>query len=69
MCALYDVGHDEGVDYLVMEYLEGESLAERLQQGPLPTPELLRIAVEAGAHHALDGRDGPGGPGDMGAAR
>jgi Tol biopolymer transport system component len=46
VCALYDVGHDEGVDYLVMEYLEGESLAQRLAKGPLPTEELLRIAIQ-----------------------
>jgi Tol biopolymer transport system component len=45
VCALYDLGHDQGVDFLVMEYLEGESLAARLAKGPLPTDELLRIAV------------------------
>ena len=46
VCALYDVGHDEGVDYLVMEFLEGESLAQRLVKGPLPTEELLRIGIQ-----------------------
>lgn len=43
ICTLYDVGHDQGIDYLVMEYLEGESLAERLKRGPLPLAELLKI--------------------------
>jgi Tol biopolymer transport system component len=46
VCALYDVGHEEGVDYLVMEFLEGESLAQRLTKGPIPTEELLRIAIQ-----------------------
>jgi Tol biopolymer transport system component/predicted Ser/Thr protein kinase len=46
VCALYDLGHDDGVDYLVMEFLEGESLAERLAKGPLPTDELLRVAIQ-----------------------
>src|SRR5256885_5779554 len=35
ICSLYDVGHQDGIDYLVMEYLEGESLADRLRKGPL----------------------------------
>ncbi len=47
---LYDVGHQDGVDYLVMEYLEGETLAARLQKGPLPLDQALRHAMEiAGA--------------------
>ena len=46
ICTLHDVGHQDGTDYLVMEYLEGESLAKRLEKGPLATPELLRIAIE-----------------------
>jgi eukaryotic-like serine/threonine-protein kinase len=49
ICTLYDVGRQEGaageVDYLVMEYLEGETLATRLERGALPTTELLRIAI------------------------
>ena len=36
ICSLYDVGYDEGVDFLVMEYLEGETLAARLAGGALP---------------------------------
>src|SRR5262245_52443617 len=35
ICALHDIGHQDGVDYLVMEYLEGETLAQRPQKGPL----------------------------------
>src|SRR5262245_30041463 len=49
ICTLYDVGRQEGaageVDYLVMEYLEGETLATRLERGALSTGELLRIAI------------------------
>src|SRR5713226_6720691 len=36
ICALYDVGNQDGVESLVMEYLEGETLADRLSKGPLP---------------------------------
>jgi uncharacterized repeat protein (TIGR03803 family) len=46
ICTLYDIGHHEGVDYLVMEYLEGQTLAKRLKQGPVPYPELLLMATE-----------------------
>ncbi len=46
ICTLFDVGHHDGVDFLVMEFLEGESLANRLVRGPLPVAELLRHAIE-----------------------
>jgi eukaryotic-like serine/threonine-protein kinase len=46
ICTLYDVGRSENVDYLVLEYLEGETLAERLARGPLKLDEALRIAIE-----------------------
>jgi Tol biopolymer transport system component len=50
ICALYDVGREGDLEYLVMEYLEGETLAERLAKGALPLKQTLRYGVEvAGA--------------------
>jgi len=46
ICVLYDVGHEGDIYYLVMEYLEGETLAERLTKGPLPIEQALRYSVE-----------------------
>src|SRR6201998_728705 len=46
ICTLYDVGHQNGTDYLVLEYLEGETLAERLKKGPLPIEQVLKYAIE-----------------------
>jgi len=47
ICALYDVGREDGTDYLVMEYLEGETLANRLAgKGALPVEQLLRHGIE-----------------------
>jgi len=46
ICHLYDVGHQEGIDYLVMEYIEGESLAQRLAKGLLPVEQVLQIGTE-----------------------
>jgi TolB-like protein/Tfp pilus assembly protein PilF len=45
ICALFDIGRHDGVEYLVMEFLEGETLSRRLERGPLPREELLRHAV------------------------
>ena len=47
--AIHDVGHDGGVDYLVMEFIEGQSLADRIAAGPLPFPELIGYAIELAA--------------------
>ena len=46
ICTLHDIGQQEGVSFLVMEYLEGETLEQRLSRGPLPAEQVLRIAVE-----------------------
>ncbi len=46
ICILHDLGEDEGVAYLVMEYIEGETLAERLRKGPLPLQDVLRYGSQ-----------------------
>jgi eukaryotic-like serine/threonine-protein kinase len=46
ICTLYDVGHQDGIDYIVMEYIEGETLSSRLQREPLSTSDLLRYSIE-----------------------
>src|SRR5689334_10266723 len=46
ICTLYDVGHQDGIDYLVMELLEGETLADRLAKSPLPPDQLLKLGVQ-----------------------
>src|ERR1700694_4375017 len=46
ICTLHDVGQQNDVDYLVMEYLEGETLAQRLKKGPLPLDQVVRHAIE-----------------------
>ena len=46
ICTLFDVGREGEVDFIVLEYLEGESLAERLKRGPLSAEELIVCAVQ-----------------------
>ena len=46
ICTLHDVGRQGGVDFLVMEYLEGETLAKRIAKGPLPPDQLLKCGIE-----------------------
>jgi Tol biopolymer transport system component len=48
ICALHDIGQHDGIDFLVMEYLEGESLSDRLRKGRLPLAEALRTALGIG---------------------
>src|SRR5437762_2311864 len=46
ICTLHDIGHQDGIDYLVMEYVEGQTLADRLKKGPLPPDQVLQYAVQ-----------------------
>ena len=46
ICVLFDIGRLDGVDFMVMEYLEGETLASRLQKGPLPVDQALKYASQ-----------------------
>jgi eukaryotic-like serine/threonine-protein kinase len=52
ICALYDIGREDSIEFLVMEYLEGETLEARLRKGSLPIEEALRIAIQIAS--ALD---------------
>jgi serine/threonine protein kinase len=45
ICVLHDIGSQDGIDFLVMEYLEGETLTDRLAKGPLPLDEALGVAI------------------------
>ncbi len=63
VCTLYDIGSEDGVDYLVMEYLEGETLEDRLRRGAMPLDEVATIgsqiaeAVDAAHRHGVIHRD------------
>src|SRR5438105_8363711 len=46
ICTLFDVGQQEGVEFIVMELLEGESLAQRLDRGPMPSEQVLKTGIE-----------------------
>ncbi len=58
ICTLYDIGVEDGLNYLVMEYIEGETLSARIARGPLPMDELLPIASQVA--DALDKAHGQG---------
>jgi serine/threonine-protein kinase len=45
ICSVFDIGRHDGTDYIVMEFLEGETLARRLDKGELPLDEALKIAI------------------------
>ena len=63
ICTLFDLGRHDGSDYLVMEYLQGETLADRIGRGPLPPREVVRIglgiasALEAAHRQGIVHRD------------
>src|SRR5687767_10324610 len=46
ICVLFDIGQRDGVDFMVMEHLEGETLASRLRKGPLPLDQALKYAIQ-----------------------
>ena len=46
ICTLHDIGSQDGIDFLVMEYLEGDTLAQRLEKGALPLDQALKVAIE-----------------------
>ena len=46
ICVVHDVGHQDGIDYLVMECVEGETLAKRLEKGPLPLDQALKFGAQ-----------------------
>src|SRR5213596_3316799 len=46
VCALYDIGEEQGTSFLVMEHLEGQTLADRLAKGALPIGQALKYAIE-----------------------
>ncbi len=58
ICHLYDIGSQGGTDYLVMEFLEGETLAERLRKGALPLSEILKIGMAVAEALAVAHRHG-----------
>jgi len=46
ICVLFDVGHQDGTDYLVMECVEGDTLAKRLEKGPLASTKVLKFGAQ-----------------------
>jgi eukaryotic-like serine/threonine-protein kinase len=58
ICHLYDIGSQDGTDFLVMEFLEGETLADRLRKGALPLNEILKIGIAVAEALAIAHRQG-----------
>src|SRR5258706_6977212 len=56
ICVLHDIGSQDGIDYLVMECVEGETLAKRLERGPLPLEQVLKFGAQIA--DALDKANG-----------
>ena len=46
ICTLFDIGHQDGTDFLVMEFLEGQTLSERIAKGALPNDQVLRFGIQ-----------------------
>src|SRR5579863_4127478 len=46
ICALYDVGYQDATEFLIMEYVEGETLAARIARGPLPLDQVIRLGAQ-----------------------
>jgi serine/threonine protein kinase len=58
ICQLFDIGSQDGTDFLVMEYLEGETLAERLKKGAIPLAEIFKIGIAVAEALAIAHRQG-----------
>jgi Tol biopolymer transport system component len=58
ICHLYDIGSQDGTDYLVMEFLEGETLADRLRKGAMPLNEVYKIGIAIAEALAVAHRQG-----------
>jgi eukaryotic-like serine/threonine-protein kinase len=58
ICQLYDIGSQNGTDYLVMEFLEGETLAERLRKGTMPLSEVIKVGIAVAEALAVAHRSG-----------
>src|SRR5258706_4133844 len=58
ICHLYDIGSQDGTDYMVMEFLEGETLAERLRKGAMPLNEIFKTGIAVAEALAVAHRQG-----------